>query len=169
MTSLKELHLLEKKIVDAGENSMPIPFELGQAVFKSLKTLPLDTTEDAFLYFASLNLLNAYVKQHKLKSYYFKSFIPSGIDKILQDKKLSNIKFTTQTEGMLVIVQIFDMQFSFHGIKPSPVMQENMQNGSKYYQKFDWDGVRKQPQALEIYNFAKDLENLTLATENENY
>ena len=148
MTSLKDLHMLEKKIVDAGENKARIPFGVGQAVFKSLKTLPLNTTEDAFLYFASINLLNAYVKQHKIKSYYFKCFIP---------------------RGMLVIVQIFDMQFSFHSKKPSRVMQENIQSGSKYYQKFDWNGIKKQPQALEIYNFAKDLENLTLAAEHEDY
>lgn len=78
----------------------------------------IDNEYDAYLFLASINLLSTYAKQNKKKiSYSFKSRL-FFLNELLAYNDFNNIKvsyFYTKASS-LYMVQVFDVQFSFHNV-----------------------------------------------------
>lgn len=132
---------------------------------KSLKTMCIMNVQDAFLFYASLNFLNSYVKVHKDEvKYKFKSHVNEGIEVIMK-YNIPDCTFSYDNVEKSTSVNILGMQFSFHFIKPSEVMKSAMENeddpNHKFYKQEKWSGIRLQPVAESVFNFANNLEGLS--------
>lgn len=135
--------------------------------FLLIKSMIIETTEDAFLYLSCINLLNAYVKKeyvNKLfaKNYYHKHFVQTVVDAVIQNK-IENVTFYKE-ESNLLMVNVNGVQFSFHSVKLSDIMQAESKGRSKIYKKQKWAGVRLQPIANSIFEKALNLNNLSKKT-----
>lgn len=123
------------------------------------------TSDDVYLFLASLNLLNTYAKQNKKAiDYSFKSRL-YFLNKILAYNDIPDIRisyFYTKKE-QLYMFQIKDVQFSFHGI----IIEQGVWDLLKKYQaQLSWDGIRKQMCAVTCFNIALEKDNLTQETRN---
>ena len=129
----------------------------------NIDTMCINNREDAFLYYSSLNLLNTYVKQNKNVSYYFKSCVTSAFDSIIENNL--DASFYYDTNEHLLIINIMGLQFSFHYVKLSAKMNfaKNFKNklSKEYYKPQNWEGIRLQPVAESLFNFANNLEGLS--------
>lgn len=128
----------------------------------------IKTVQDAFLYFASLNLLNSYVKDHKNEiSYRFKGKVIPAIDQIIKNG-IENISFGYEDSASCTLVNINGLQFTFHGTKLSDLQtsarEENDANHG-YYTTEEWEGLRLQPLARSVFEFAEKLDGLTIDVE----
>ena len=128
----------------------------------------IKNTQDAFLYFASLNLLNAYVKKHRKEiSYGFKGKINPGIDSIINNE-IEGVLFGYDEDEKCTLVNASGLQFTFHGMVLSD-LQKKARNvddtNHKYYTVEEWEGLRLQPLAEKVFEFAEQLEGLTIDIE----
>lgn len=156
----------------------------------------IKSKEDLFLYCASLNYLNRYIKLSKAKNdrkileslkekfpkmkfkngYGFKKFINIALVSIL-DHDFEDVKFKRfSRENNLVMIVVDGIQFAFHGvfvfndILEEIVKEEKMFGKGKKSKITDkqWEGLRLQPIAQEVYDFATELRNKYLESgENE--
>lgn len=173
---------LRKNQNDMGTN----PKSAKQAV-KNLK-LEILTKEDLFLYCASLNYLNAYIKTGggkkqelarllsetfptmKFKNGYgFKKFINVALLAILGND-FDGVTFTLfPKENNLVMITINGLQFSYHGVCVYSNVLEDIKKEKEKLKKGqttkvaykEWEGLRLQPVAQKLFDFAKDLEGLS--------
>lgn len=108
--------------------------------------------EDVLLFCSALNLLNTYVKQKDSDiNYQFKGAV-ARLAKALCHKTIGNIKVDFHPEeNNLLIIKIFNMQFSFHGLRRTGLIYALASNDS-YSEKLEWDGIRKQTSASTIFN-----------------
>lgn len=143
-TELDKLNLLAREFTD----KEPITENDYSEAMYYLKTNPLETTEDYFIFFAAINLINSFIKENKGFSYSFKSFIKRGIDSLI-DKPNLNIKFSYTKD--LILVQIYNMQFTFHSGELSDKMK------TYKVEEINWSGIRLQPIALSIFNLARKI------------
>ena len=129
----------------------------------NLRTMFLENEEDAFLYFASLNVFNAYVKQNKGKvSYGFKNNVLSAFDALIMNGIPATYDYDKKEK--LLIVNIKGMQFSFHNVLPSSKMEfvkNYRRTEHDYYKQQEWEGIRLQPIAESLFNFANNLKGLS--------
>ena len=130
----------------------------------NIDTMFILNEKDAFLFYASLNLLNTYVKQNKNKiSYGFKEHVKSAFDSIIMNKIKAEYFYDNQEKVLIVNIQ--GVQFSFHNVEPSAKMTfarlfENKLD-HKYYQPQQWEGLRLQPVAETLFKYANNLEGLS--------
>ena len=115
------------------------------------KDLPLDTAGNVMLFCASINLMNAYVKQRnnrKIFGYGFKSYVARLIQTLKADP-VEGVAFsiTADKGNPLLIVQVCGLQFSFHGI---PCRKKDIQG-----EGISFDGVAKQPCASTLLRLAE--------------
>ncbi len=119
------------------------------------------TKSDAFIVLASLNLLNAVVKKKEYKDVVSYGLIKPNVSKfILQCIENDQIKFVDEVyydiKGQCIYIRCYGIQFSFHNIG---IHNINDFVNSPQNKKVDWDGVRLQPIALELFELA--YQNLT--------
>ena len=131
----------------------------------NMNAMQLLNTEDMFLYFASLNLLNTYVKQNKNKmKYYFKQFVTKAFDSAIVNQ-IKDVTYSYDDVEKLLIVNISGMQFSFHNVNPSAKMEFVKMSRDKevraYFKKEEWEGFRLQPIAETLFKYANNLDGLT--------
>jgi len=116
-----------------------------------LNFIKYEKVPDIFLSVAALNMLNRYVKQPKSQiGYQFRIHIVNvlkGIEDINQKKSIL-VGYAPKRNNLLII-QFWDFQFSFQAEK----MTEQVQNILSKNQ-LDWDGIKKQPCAKSIFEFA---------------
>lgn len=127
--------------------------------------MQLLNTEDAFLFYASLNLLNTYVKQNKNKiKYGFKKHVTDAFDSAIVNQ-IEDISYSYDDVEKLLIVNVSGMQFSFHNVKPSAKMNFVRMSPDKevraYHKKEEWEGFRLQPIAETLFKYANNLDGLT--------
>ena len=107
---------------------------------------------DVFLACASMNLLNAYAKKHDSKiGYQYKRHITEivkGIEDVQQPKSIL-IGYDKSNNMQLLIVQFWSFQFSFQAQRFSLPIKRMLST-----KNIVWDGVRKQPHAKRIFDFA---------------
>lgn len=148
----------------------------------------IENKEDLFLYCASLNYLNAYIKtgankkqelvallkeefpNMKFKNGYgFKKFINVVITSILGNE-FDDVNFERfPNENNLVMITINGLQFSYHGcfiydsILEDVVKEEGKfkRGDSKKITGKKWEGLRLQPAAQDVFDFAMKLEGLS--------
>lgn len=122
---------------------------------------------DIFLGCACINLLNKYVKDSSSKlNYQFKRHINNllkGIEDINQPKTV-RVDYDNTEGKAILLISIWDFQFSYKSIRFSKLISLIMSSS-----KDTFDGIRKQPFAQEIFQFAYENEfisNLTLSNNN---
>lgn len=124
--------------------------------FYYMKHIQLLNDSDLYLYFASINLLNRYIKQEKDKDvglgYGFKLFINVGLRRIVYNNfKNVKLNFSKNDDNNLLLIDIEGMQFSFHSVSA----EKEILNSSNIAD-VKWDQIKKQVCALSVFNSAKD-------------
>lgn len=148
--------LKQKMASGANEVDTIISKEIVDRAFNNLSVMELKTSDDYFLFYASINLINAYVKKEYAvyKNYNFKRFVSLGIESLINEKK-DGINFSYNKQ--LTIVEIMGVQFSFHNSQITDLMKSKESD----FQQIEWSNIRLQPFALEIYELARMLPNLS--------
>jgi len=123
--------------------------------------IKIKNTIDAFYFFSSINLLNAYVKDPKrnkniVGSYRFKKYLLNGIEQIIVDK-IKDVKIYISKEEDVIYIKIFNFQFSFHSVGSSDIIMNYSKTNRNIFQK--WEGIRLQPISQIIFNKAIELKN----------
>ena len=128
-----------------------------------VQTLEVNTVEDVLLFCAAMNLLNTYVKQRdRYFGYYFKSYLNYLFETLLKNSLPEinigiDISVTKKgTAVAYVIVQIENVQFSFHQISVSNELLELKQN-TNIVKELTFDGIRKQMCASAIFEMVKNI------------
>lgn len=148
-----------QELIDFINNSDDFPEitneEAEEAYFTSL--MKIKNEYDAFYYFASMNLLNAYVKkpyatEELRKKYGFKNYVVRGIEQVIE-QKIKNVRISFKPE--VTYVSVLDLQFSFHNLKSSYEIREFTKSRNNIEQQ--WCGIRLQPPAAVVYRKAKEI------------
>lgn len=168
MFKLEDVEKLKNKLSGLQKEPEVISREDFIRAKTNVSIMTLETTEDAFLYFASLNLLNTYVKQNKKAiSYGFKQEVISGFDAVINNG-ISGVTYNYDKKEGVLVVNVAGMQFSFHQVLPSAKMDyvKNFEFNldQKYYSEKSWDGLRLQPVAKTVFEFASGLDGLSKET-----
>lgn len=155
-----EINELVSKRMEAGIKEK-VSSDLCFEALSIVKNQMVYTKEDVIRFCAALNLLNTYVKQPDSKiGYDFKGcinrlFIALMMQNIPGVKVGMEIAPTKKgSEVAYVIVQIDDVQFSFHQIK----LTKNaylLKKNTDIVQNLEFDGLRKQVCAVSIYEMTK--------------
>ena len=140
-----------------------ISYSQAEEALDIVKTLEINSQEDLLLFCAAMNLLNAYVKQKDSRiGYFFKSYM-DYLFEVLSYKTIPRVQVgmditITKKGGAIayVIIQIENVQFSFHQIKVTNAALEMKQN-SNIVQELDFDGLKKQSCAGTIFEMVKGL------------
>lgn len=117
----------------------------------------LENKNDVFLFLASMNLLNAYVKKDYAvdeikKNYKFKKVISKALeDIIIGNIEGVNVYYTPE----VVYISVYNYQFSFHNVVATQILKKYMLSPKNIEQ--EWKGIRLQTIALSIYKEAKEL------------
>jgi len=154
----KDIEKLKQKIIQNNLDNIEeiINIELVKKSYINVKYMALETTEDYFLFFSSLNLLNSYVKKNYSisKKYNFKKEVSKGIESLI----------TWSPEGInysynksISIIDIDGLQFSFHNAEISELMEQKIANNDQ----IEWEGIKLQPVAVSVFDFANTLKGLS--------
>lgn len=152
-----ELTHLENKIEATAKGKEESKFELSDNMaieaLAYLKTLRIKSTEDALLFMASANFINKYIKiGGKKKLYHFKEDVFFAAD-ILAEGKIPKVTYGfhhDKSVGRVLVVQIGEIQFSFHDDRKL----DKYQNLSAD-QNLTWREVRLQPHSKFVYEETK--------------
>lgn len=115
---------------------------------------------DVLLFLASVNLINAYVKQNDAilymqPKYIFKDILVERLEEIIRkDIKGVSIYFNRET----TYIKVFNLQFSFKFLPTSEFMNKYM--ASPKNKKQQWCGMRLQPCASSILSQAENIHKL---------
>ena len=130
-----------------------IEHELAFEAYIFISQMKLELPGDFLLFISALNLLNTYVKQKDSKiNYKFKNEIDYFLEACLRKSKdVLKINKDADEKGKLLIIQINDLQFSFHSVKCKyEGIDQNITAD------IEWDGIRKQLCAVTLYNLCKE-------------
>lgn len=147
---LSQIKSEQDKVKDCAEKENKIDMASVKKAYEVLNSEKLDTVEDCFKYFASINLLNAYVKKDYAETnikdnYSFKKFVINAVNGLIKFCP-SGVDFGASQSDKVIYLQVYDMQFSFHSCLPK--------NCNLQLKEMQWQNVRLQPYALEIFNLA---------------
>ena len=129
-----------------------------------LDNIAINNEMDVLIFLLAMNLCNAYAKKvdnHII--YKFKKEIGTIIN-VLNNKKINNVKICNIIDkGSLYIFKIGNIQFSFHD-------QKKIDIDEYYHEDMIWDGIKKQPCALSLFNMGinDELNNNTITRFGDN-
>lgn len=111
---------------------------------------------DLFYYLASINLLNAYVKKDYASkdfkhNYIFNLNLANTLENIVK-KNFENVKIYIDSD--VVYIDIFNVQFSFHNIKYSTILNNYKLSSKNKVQV--WKGIRLQSISSELYDIVEN-------------
>lgn len=129
-----------------------IEFDLANKCYISTTILKnqIKSREEAFYFFACMNLLNAYVKKDYAenqfrKRYIIKEYVALVITQIIEN----NIEgIDIFIDKKLVYVKVFHRQFSFHNVSTNKIIEEFSKSNKNLKQ--EWIGIRLQPICVSI-------------------
>ena len=126
---------------------------------KSNARIEIHSKQDLFLKLCSLNYLNTLVKKEE-----YKGKIGYGIIKpsviwtvktlIKNDLKELCEELAVNSNDDSVFIRCYGLQFSFHHVNSKMLTEEWPELSNKDIQ---WDGIRLQPVAKELYELAKEV------------
>lgn len=134
-------------------------------IMEALSVMKIDVANayDAFYFFAAMNLMNAWLnrkkksemlmrKEEKLfnNMYFFKTYVQKAITDLIINN-ITDVKMCFEKD--LVIVEIFEFQFSFHNIPSNQIISEYIESNKN--RLIEWSGKRLQPIAPLILNYAR--------------
>lgn len=136
---------------DGKNQDKDLPLINIENALKVLNEQNFSSKSKVYVYLASLNLLNAYVKSENcvefLKNkYFFKKYVEYIVNYVHQ-KESEDVKIFT--DGSVILLECLGMQFSFHGVKMPPEIIRK-----------DWSGVRLQPYANQVFELLYEQEFL---------
>lgn len=144
---------IEAKAKDKEESEFEVSDNMAIEALAYLKTLRIKSTEDALLFMASANFVNKYIKiGNKKKLYHFKEDVFFAAD-ILAEGKIPKVTYGfhhDKSVGRVLVVQIGEIQFSFHDDRKL----DKYQNLSAD-QNLTWRKVRLQPHSKFVYEETK--------------
>lgn len=142
---------LEKEYVDENTAASAL-YCISHIVFGNLA--------DVCLFCAANNLLNLYVKQSDANiSYYFKSSV-FRLTALLECADLDDLFISEEKDdnnNLVSIIQIKNVQFSFHSLK---ILSERFNVKKKYIKNLEWDGIKKQHCGLSIFKLVLNNSHL---------
>lgn len=155
-----EINSMVAKKMEIGEKEV-VSSALRDDALSIVKDLMIYNKEDVILFCAALNLLNTYVKQKNSEiGYGFKHYI-NRLFVALRRKQISDVKVGMEVtiskkgnEIAYVIVQIDDVQFSFHQIKMTKDA-DLLRETTDFFHQLEFDGLKKQMCAVSVYKMAK--------------
>lgn len=117
----------------------------------------INSKKDSFLVLSSLNLLNAAIKLKEHKDLIGYSFIKPTVSRLIeyyvQNRKQNFVdEIYYDITNNCAYLRCFGIQFSFHNIN---YIDQNIVNLISK-RKVEWDAIRLQPIALDLYNLAKE-------------
>lgn len=126
--------------------------------------LNVETIDDAFLFFASMNVLNAYVKKSDAGENFFKRYeFKRDIVRVLEHLILNPIKnVSIYLDKDVTYIDLLGLQFSFHHLPRTTILKEYQTNDKNL--PFEWKGIRLQPFAKSILDEAIEKANPSLKT-----
>lgn len=125
-----------------------------------MKIIPINDI-DFFQSLAAVNLINAFIsrcksneKENKLfkNMYFFKTYLSNILSERINNPEVSKPIFITEH---LIIVELFDFQFSFHHVPLNEVLLEFSRSDRNI--EIIWTGKRLQPIAPLILQYARSL------------
>ena len=152
----KEINKITQKAM-IREKKEIISQEQAEVAMNVIKNYFIDRPLSVIKFCAAMNLLNTYVKQDDTTiDYAFKGCINRliiGLDK----KHISNVLVGfDKDDKYCLIVQICDVQFSFHGIRKTYKLN-NVINKYSDTVPLQWDGLRKQMCASSIFKLCANI------------
>jgi hypothetical protein len=129
---------------------------------------PIESKNDALLILSSLNLLNAIAKKKEYKHLINYGLIKPSVARFIQFC-IENIdcgfieELYYDSKAQCVYIRCFNIQFSFHNIGTRNISEEFL--NSEKNRQVEWDGVRLQPIALELYWLSLDVTNNNICAE----
>lgn len=147
-----ELFEFSLSFEQTNEPALPISDEDVLTALVILNFIDYKKVPDIFLACASMNLLNAYAKNTSSKiGYQYKRHLTDvikGIEDVNQPKSIL-MGYDNTNNMQLLIVQFWSFQFSFQAQRLSAPIQKLLSSKT-----IAWDGIKKQPQAKKIFDFA---------------
>lgn len=115
----------------------------------------IKTKEEAFYFFACMNLLNAYIKKdyavHDYKKrYIIKDYVALAITQIINNN-IDGIDI--YLDENIAYIKIGKRQFSFHNIRINKILNNYKVSKSNRIQ--EWCGIRLQSICVSVYKEAK--------------
>ena len=162
----KYIYNLEEEVIKMQREDEPREFVSDEDVAVALIVLNIlsyKNIADCFLGCAAVNLINSYAKQSKAKlNYGFKKHlitILKGIDD-LHLRNVIKVTYDNRNNDHILLISFWRFQFSYKSFRLSEQLI-NMRS-----QEFiEWDGIRKQPYALTIFNAAYNCPMLSEKTQ----
>ena len=157
-----ELNNLIQRIQSANETDA-IEIDETSAYFALRMTwLHVETIDEAFLFFASMNVLNAYVKKRDAGENFFKRYeFKRDIVRVLEHLLLYPIiDVSIYLDKDVTYIDLLGLQFSFHHLPLSSILKEYQ--ASDLNRPFEWKGIRLQPYAMLILDEAIETANSSL-------
>lgn len=140
------------------ENNAKIQ-ELDEATARfaaNIAWMDVESIDEAFLFFASMNYLNAYVKINDANNSMYKRYdFKRDVVGVLEGCVLRPIEsMNIYIDSDVTYVELVGLQFSFHHLPKSAVLQEYQKGETN--RSIEWKGIRLQPFAKEILETAID-------------
>ena len=114
------------------------------------RSIELGRAGDVLLFCASVNLMNAYVKQPGCRAfgYFFKGYVQRLV-KQMQSEPIRGVLCSTQMDGKssVTYVEVCGIQFSFHCVKEVDLSRKG--------NPIRFDGIRKQRCAVTLLRMAE--------------
>lgn len=159
-----ELNDLIQRIQNANETDA-IEIDEAAAHFALRMTwLNVETLDEAFLFFASMNVLNAYVKKKDAGDNFFKRYeFKHDIVRVLEHLILYPIKNVSfYLDKDVTYIDLLGLQFSFHHLPLTAISKEYQTSDINL--PFEWKGIRLQPIATLILDEAIKMASPSLKT-----
>lgn len=144
-------------ITSANEALMEITYEQACKAYQVSTILfnNIRNKSDALYFFTAMNLMNAYVKkpyadEYLKKNYRFKTYVAKALEQVI-----SNIHdISVYLDKNIAYVSIDGLQFSFHNVRPTKALEEYIESPKN--KKQEWTGIRLQPAAGMIFDWAEN-------------
>ena len=158
-----EINKITQNAMSRGSKEI-ITHDQADAALNVVKNYHIDRPLSVIKFCVALNLLNTYVKQSDSTiSYAFRKCIKRLIV-ALEKKQIKHVFVGfNQSDSSYLIVQICDVQFSFHGI-PKTDMVDKLINKYSGTVPLKWDGLRKQMCASSIFKLCENIPVYSRAT-----
>ena len=155
-------NLLSNIISNKQKEEKTTPIASVVNAIKVIDAKDFSTKEKVFVYFASLNLLNKYVKEDNCNdnlknNYYFKKFAASAVDELSSKREKPIVVYG---DNKFCLVNCMGLEFSFHNI-----------DVQKVYPSKEWSGLKLQPYANAIFQlfFEKEFKDVAFDVKDKTF